>query len=292
MPPRSRAQALSPKVSNAVPMPKLKKVMFAAAVEASQILLKHFGKIDKVIKKGETDLVTIADKQSEAVIIRCIRDAFPDHGILGEESGQVEGGEDSDFCWVVDPLDGTTNFAHSVPIFSISIAVTYKGKIQMGLVADVPRGEWYFAQLGGGAFVYKRQDNKFAPAKRIQVSQAKTLGDSLIITGFPHSRREHADKLLRGLRAMFMTSRGILRLGSAAIDLCWVACGRGDAFYEPHLQPWDIAAGALIVREAGGKATEFDGKTIENPGHNVMATNGFIHKELLREVCGAWDEGK
>lgn len=292
---RSPRSALSPVPSGAIsrraPSPaSLKKVMFDAALDASKILQRHFGKIDHVMtKKGnDVDLVTVADKQAEAAIIQRIRAAFPGHGILGEESGRLDAADSSDFLWVVDPLDGTTNFAHGVPIFSVSIGLLYKNQLFLGLVADVMRGEWFFARRDGGAFLYKRTASGFSTPKRLRVSKAKKISDSLIITGFPHDRKQKVDMLLRGLKAMLMTSRGVLRLGSAAIDLAWVASGRGEAFFEPSLQPWDIAAGALLVREAGGRATDFEGRALESPGHEVMASNGCIHEELLRAVREAW----
>lgn len=260
----------------------LKKTMLEAAEAARKILLRHYGKLSSVGSKGgdPTNLVTIADKQAEAAIIGKISGAFPDHAFLGEESGASEG-DKYEYRWVIDPLDGTTNYAHSLPIFSISIGLEYRGKMIMGLVVDVTRNEWFFAQKGGGAFLNGR---------RIHVSKAKRLAESLILTGFPHDRRRDIDHFMKILGGMLMRTQGVLRLGSAAIDLCQVACGRSEAFWEESLQPWDVAAGMLIVQEAGGRVTDLQGKRSKILDLDFVATNGLIHRELLATIDEFWEE--
>jgi myo-inositol-1(or 4)-monophosphatase len=281
----------------------IKRVMFDCAEAASAILLRHFGKITSVVKKGEVDLVTVADKESEKAIIRRIQSAFPDHAILGEESGSVapektktpkgKGKRSStpEYSWMVDPLDGTMNFAHNNPIFSVSIAVLRKGRAIMGLVAEPIRGEWFFAERGKGAYVYTRRADGGFQRKRIRVSSVRKLDEALIYTGFPHNRREIADALARVLQALLMCTHGVSRQGSAAIDLCFVAAGRCEAFYEPQLQQWDVAAGALIVEEAGGYVTDYKGKRMVTPGTRIVATNKHIHRQLLRAIEKHWNEG-
>ncbi|NQU45124.1 inositol monophosphatase [bacterium] len=254
---------------------KLKDTLYAAAELGRQVLLKHFGKIRSPKHKSEVDLVTVADHESEAAILGVIRDVFPDHAILAEESGDAgaKGRNSAEYRWVVDPLDGTMNFAHSVPIFSISMALQHKNKTIMGLVVDPIRDEWFFAKKDGGATLNK---------KRIRVSDVDNLADALIVTGFPHNRREILAPLMDTVARVIMESHGILRLGSAAIDLCYVACGRGEAFYEPSLQPWDILAGDLIVREAGGRCANFKGRPLTLKDRTVIASNGKIHRGLQK----------
>lgn len=294
--PRKKTVVIAEKELYVANRKEMKRVMFQAGEDAKKILLRYFGKIDSVVKKGVVDLVTVADKKAEEAIIRRVQGAFPDHDILGEESGAVgaasgggRAGKAAEYCWVVDPLDGTTNFAHANPYFSVSIGLTQKGETVMGLVVDVTREEWFFAERGGGAFLYKnRLDGTFERRKRIRVSKVKKLEDSLIFTGFPHCRREYADRLLDVVEALLMRTHGVIRMGSAAIDLCSVACGRTEAFYEPSLNPWDMAAGNLIVEEAGGRATDYAGNRLKKPGRHVVATNGHIHRALLRVIHEKW----
>lgn len=260
----------------------LKNTMFDAAEAARKILMKYYGKLESIEKKGgdETNIVTIADKQSEAAVIRTIHRAFPGHAILGEEGG-ASGSDDAEFRWVIDPLDGTTNFAHSMPVFSISIGLQRQGETIMGLVVDPTRDEWFFARKGGGAFLNR---------KRIHVSKVNTVAESLIFTGFPHGRRKNIGHFMKLLGGVLMRAQSVSRIGSAAIDLCYVACGRCEAFYEESLQPWDVAAGNLIVEEAGGRVTGFGNKPSSIFDQEFVATNGLIHKELLALLKEHWEE--
>lgn len=321
----------------------MKTIMFQCAEAASAILLRHFGKIESVVKKGEVDLVTVADKEAEKAIIRRIQSAFPDHAIQGEESGNISPEQEKakspgrrasrqfalrppaphlsisrpcaprtpaphpsvsrppEYCWLIDPLDGTMNFAHGNPVFTISIALLRCGRPIMGLVADPMRGEWYFAERGKGAWLYTRPGGGKPQTgtrrlgggfrrKRIRVSKVRKLGESLIYTGFPHNRREIAAQLAQTLQALLMCTHGVSRQGSAALDLCFVASGRCEAFYEPKLEPWDLAAGVLIVEEAGGRCSDYAGRRIVTPGTRIVATNGRIHGALLRVIRENWTE--
>ena len=261
---------------------ELRKVLFAAARAGRKELLKYYGKLKLVECKDndETNIVTVADKEAEAAILRTIRRAFPGHGFLCEESG-AGGTACAEYCWVIDPLDGTTNFAHGMPLFSISIGLQKSGETILGLVVDVFHDEWFYARRNGGAFLNNR---------RIHVSGAKTLGASLLITGFPHGRRKRIEHFMRVMGGMMMHSRNVLRLGSCAIDLCYVACGRADGFWQEGLQPWDFAAGNLIVEEAGGRVSTMADRPRTIEEGDLVATNGRIHGEtleVLRRYCGA-----
>lgn len=256
----------------------LRQTLFAAGQAGADALLRHAGKIRNYVKKGEVDLVTVADEEAETAVIQTIQRAFPDHAILAEESGLSEKSA-SPYRWVIDPLDGTMNFTHSVPIFSVSIALEKDGETLMGLVVDPSRDEWFFARRGGGAFCNK---------KRLRVSPTAKLADSYVITGFPHNRRAILAQLLQTLETVILETHGMLRLGSAALDLCYVAAGRGDAFYEPFLKPWDIAAGKLIVQEAGGKVTSFRGRSHRLGQTDILATNGRVHGELQKILKAQW----
>lgn len=271
----------------------LKKTLFTAGEAARTILLRHFGKIRHIETKGDVDFVTEADKNAEAALIRTIQNDFPEHDILCEESGALAGTgrqPQSEWRWVIDPLDGTMNFTHGIPVYSVSIGLEYQGEMALGLVVDCTRDEWFYAEKGGGAFLYTRGPAGRLRRKAISVSQTPRLKDAYIITGFPHNRREICDELLTLLKPVILQTHGILRLGSAALDLCWVACGRGDAFYEPFLQPWDFAAGKLLVEAAGGKCSHFDGKRLSLDGKTVLATNGTIHGALLKLIQSHWPE--
>ncbi|MFP4581412.1 MAG: inositol monophosphatase family protein [Candidatus Sumerlaeia bacterium] len=266
----------------------IKSAMRDAAGVACDILMSHFGKLDSVQHKGEVDIVTVADKESEKAVMDIIRSRFPDHGILAEESGDAASGNpahEAEYCWVIDPLDGTLNFAHSVPIFSVSIGLFHQGRAHMGLVADPTRNEWFWAERGQGAWLGKGKDD---PGQQIHVSSSEKMADSYIITGFPHNRRQILEPLMRTAGDMIQNTHGILRLGSAAIDLCWVAAGRADAFYEPHLQAWDFAAGSLMVEEAGGRCTNFSDQPLSLTDHEVLATNSTIHEEMRQLIAREW----
>lgn len=251
---------------------QMKSVLIASLFEAGDILKKNRHKPKKIEKKGVINLVTQVDKAAEQAIIRKIRKAFPSHAILAEESGaQRQNG--SSFRWIIDPLDGTTNYAHNLPVSSVTIAFEAEGTVLLGGVYDPLREELFFAEKGKGAFLNR---------KRIRVSQTKKLEDALLCTGFPYDRRNNPDQYLKIFREFLMTAQELRRLGSAALDLSYVACGRLDGYWEFKLQPWDKAAGLLLVQEAGGKMTDLSGDAVTLTGIQNVATNGLIHSEMLR----------
>jgi myo-inositol-1(or 4)-monophosphatase len=238
---------------------------------AGKILTDHLGVQLTVKKKGRIDLVTEVDLQSEAWIVSKILDKWPGHSILAEEGGTSHTAlQDSTFRWIIDPLDGTTNYAHGYPLFCVSIALEISGLLAVGAVYNPIADELFSARRGGGAFLN---------GERIQVSSESKLTNSLICTGFPYNR----DKILTNLalfNQLILEARAVRRDGSAALDLCYVACGRFEAFWEISLNPWDVAAGLLIVQEAGGVVSHFDGTDCGVSGEEVLASNGYIHKEI------------
>jgi myo-inositol-1(or 4)-monophosphatase len=245
------------------------------AREAGAIVKEGFGKNFKVeFKTNEANLVTEIDKASEKLITDFVRKNYPSHGILAEESGEVKDGDE--YLWVIDPLDGTTNFAHSLPIFSVSIGVQKGGKTVAGVVYDVMQGILYSAELGGGAY---------ANSEKISVSKNDKLGRSVLVTGFPYDIADNPHNALEKFVALTKVARGVRRLGSAAIDLCYVARGVFDGFWEVHLHAWDMCAGKLIVEEAGGLVTDFSGNEMNIFSKKILATNGHVHKEMI-EILG------
>jgi len=250
-------------------MTEIMTIVQRALIEAGDILRSHYGRLERIEQKGDIDLVTIADRESEAAIVNLVRNAFPSHGILAEEGGAQAEGE---YTWVIDPLDGTTNYAHNFPLFSISIAVMHGDKPMAAGVANPYYKETYLAEAGSGATL------NGAP---IRVSKVQTLDKALMVTGFPYDRRERLDHYLLGVGQFLNHAQGVLRLGSAALDLCAVAAGRMEGFWEEKLNPWDTAAGWLIVEEAGGKVTDFRGAPYSPFGNQILATNGPIHPECI-----------
>ena len=241
------------------------------AKEAGEIIREGFGKnLDIQYKSNETNLVTQIDKASEKTIVEYISKKFPNHGILAEESGNVKNG--SEYLWVVDPLDGTTNFAHGLPIFSVSIGLQKNGKTIAGVVNDVMQNIIYSTEAGSGAY---------ANSKRITVNENDKLNHGVLVTGFPYNISENPDNALEKFTALTKVMRGIRRLGSAAIDFSYVAKGVFDGFWEVHLHPWDVCAGILIVQEAGGMVTDFDGKEIDIYSKRFLASNKKIHPKLI-----------
>jgi myo-inositol-1(or 4)-monophosphatase len=241
------------------------------AKEAGQIVREGFGKtIDIEFKTNESNLVTQIDKASEKKIIGYIKKEFPTHGILAEESGESK--NTSEYLWVIDPLDGTTNFAHGLPIFSVSIGVQKNGITLAGVVYDVMQDIVYSAESGGGAY---------ANIKRINVSPNDKLQRALLVTGFPYNIAENPENAFERFIALTKASRGMRRLGSAAIDFCYVANGVFDGFWEVYLHPWDICAGKLILEEAGGIVTGFKGETIDIFSNKIMASNKHIHDQMM-----------
>ncbi|MDF1525729.1 MAG: inositol monophosphatase family protein [bacterium] len=223
-----------------------------------------------VAHKGEVDLVTEMDRSAQDLIEQEILVKYPDHGILAEEDLHIQGSDG--FHWIVDPLDGTTNYAHRFPVFSVSIAVAYRNDILCGVVFNPVTEELFTAIRGEGASLNDMP---------IRVSKINSLNDSLLGTGFPYNIRESSQTNLDHFKEFAMRTQGIRRCGSAALDLCFVACGRLEGFWELNLKSWDIAAGALIVREAGGVTTDFEGTALEIDGSRVLASNGHIHEQMM-----------
>ena len=253
------------------------KFMLNFAVEtarqAGQILLEKFGRKIQISKKGDINLVTEADLASEKFIIEKINTFYPKHTILAEESGAsgvtLDGADV--WKWIIDPLDGTTNFAHGYPCFCVTLALEHDGEIVVGATYDPTRNEMFAAEKGGGAFL----DNR-----RIHVSDTEKLSEALIVTGFPYNFKERED-FAAHLTDFMLKSRGIRRDGSAAIDMAYVATGRFDGFWEEGLNAWDIAAGKLFIEEAGGKVTYYDGSKFSIYAPPICASNGLIHNEML-----------
>jgi myo-inositol-1(or 4)-monophosphatase len=248
----------------------VKNVGVGAAYAGAKILNHYFGNLTFVQKKGPSDLVTQADIESEKQIIDVLRYRFPDHRILGEESGLSSAGQ-ADWLWVIDPLDGTTNFAHQLPFFSISIAFALNGEVVVGVVLNPVSGELFCSVKGKGATLN---------GQRIQVTHEEKISECLLVTGFPYDKEKEIQPLMTRFENCLKAARGIRRLGSAALDLCFVACGRFDGFWEENLKPWDTAAGMIIAREAGAKVTDFSGADYKMDMNEILATNGLIHKDM------------
>ena len=245
--------------------------MTEIAREAGALVMEYFHQRVKVEYKGEVDLVTVADRKSEALILERIRGCWPAHDILGEEGGLHDQG--SDYRWYVDPLDGTTNFAHGFPVFCISLALEYKGRRVAGVIYDPTRDELFAAEQGSGAYLNQQ---------RIQVSKTANLAECLVATGFP-SHKRYKNPNIFFYHQITLRTHGVRRAGSAALDLCCVACGRFDAFWEFNLNPWDTAAGVLLVEEAGGRVSDFRGGPFQINSRETLASNGLVHQAMLAE---------
>lgn len=245
--------------------------MTGIAREAGALLMPFFRRRVAIHYKGEADLVTEADRASEALVRERIGKLWPSHDILGEEEGLVDTG--SDYRWYVDPLDGTTNFAHSFPVFCVSLGLEYKGKRIAATVFDPTREEMFTAEAGKGAFLN---------GQAIHVSKVARLAESLVGTGFP-SHKRHQNPNIYFYHQITLRTHGVRRAGSAALDLCYVASGRLEGFWEFNLNPWDTAAGVLIVEEAGGKVTDYQGGPFQINSRETLATNGLMHDALLHE---------
>jgi myo-inositol-1(or 4)-monophosphatase len=240
------------------------------AREAGELLRKRLDNRHTIHFKGEINLVTEADRFSEALIKARIRKAFPGHDILSEESPETSNG--SRFRWIIDPLDGTTNYAHGYPVFCVSIALEVEGTIRLGVVYDPVADELFVAEKGEGAFLNGR---------RLAVSRIATLKRGLLATGFPYDIREDRNNNMNFFKAMAMNAQAVRRAGSAALDLAYVAAGRFDGFWELKLMPWDTAAGWLLVSEAGGAVTDLRGGSYGLRSPNILASNGLIHEEMV-----------
>jgi myo-inositol-1(or 4)-monophosphatase len=244
-----------------------------AAKQGGEILNNYFSTDPEITKKGPVDIVTKADKESEKKIIEILTKKFPDHSILSEEYGEIK--KNSDFKWIIDPLDGTTNFANKLPIFSVSIALYRQKKPVAGVVFNPRTNELYSAESGLGAFLND---------KKLKVSNTPQINDSLIVTGFPYNFKEITDELSQRFFNILKVSRGIRRLGSASLDLCYVASGIFEGFFEQNLKPWDTAAGIIIAKEAGAKITDFKNKEFNPFMNEIAASNGLIHQSILNSL--------
>lgn len=247
-----------------------------AALAAGVVLQDYLGKLeDAITEKGRPgDLVTAADKASEQVILEVLRRHFPQHSILAEESGKL-GNQDNDFLWAIDPLDGTTNYAHQYPCFAVSIGLLIQGVPKVGVIYDPFHNELFRAAAGLGATRNRRP---------IQVSQTAELGKSLLVSGFAYDRRETTDNNYAEFCHLTHLTQGVRRGGAAALDLAYVACGRVDGYWERGIAPWDVTAGIILVQEAGGKVTAYDGTPIKIESGRILATNGHLHDSLSQEL--------
>jgi myo-inositol-1(or 4)-monophosphatase len=261
-------------------MPKDRKRAFLdravkAARLAGHVVLDNLGRVSKedIDQKRASDFVTRVDRESEKIIIDTLRKAFPDHHFLAEESFK-EPATDA-YRWIIDPLDGTTNYIHQYPVFSLSIALEYKREIILGVVYDPLRKELFTAEKGNGAFLNKRP---------VKISPLHSLKHALVTTGFPFRNKESVDMYLELFKAVFQKISDLRRAGSAALDLAYLACGRCEGFFEIGLSTWDIAAGDILIREAGGIVTDFGGGNEHLKTGNIVAGNPAVHEQLLKEV--------
>ncbi|MDT5159587.1 MAG: monophosphatase [Acidobacteriota bacterium] len=247
------------------------------ALDAGRVLTEKFGRALQITNKGDIDLVTEADIASERLIVERIRSYHPRHAILTEEAGDVleAGGADAEYKWIIDPLDGTTNYAHGYPIFCVSVALEHLGRVVVGVVYDPTRDELFAAERGEGATLNGR---------RIRVSDTSELNRALLCTGFPYDVRERGD-FARYFHNFIMQAQSVRRDGSAALDLAYVAAGRFEGFYEEGLRPWDVAAGMLLVEEAGGRVTHYDGSPFRIYTPPIIASNGLVHDAMLRVLA-------
>ncbi len=246
-----------------------------AARRAGQIITRASQDVDllKVSSKRQNDFVTEIDRAAEDAIVGILREAYPDHAILAEESG--ESGPESEYRWIIDPLDGTTNFIHGMPQYAVSIALEHRGQMQSAVVFDPVRNEMFTASRGRGAFLNDR---------RIRVSRRAKLGEALLGTGFPYRVWDHVDAYLGMFKSLMEKTSGLRRPGAAALDLAYVACGRFDGFFEIGLSPWDIAGGSLLVSEAGGLVGNLQGETGYMESGNLVAATPRIYPAILQAI--------
>ncbi|WGV23870.1 inositol monophosphatase family protein [Halotia branconii] len=247
-----------------------------AALAAGAVLQGYLGKLeDAITEKGRPgDLVTAADKASEAIILEILHRHFPQHSILAEESGQL-GNQDNEYLWAIDPLDGTTNYAHQYPAFAVSIGLLINGVPQVGVIYDPFHHELFRAGAGLGATRDRRP---------IKVSETAQLSKSLLVSGFAYDRRDTSDNNYAEFCHLTHLTQGVRRSGSASLDLAYVACGRVDGYWERGLSPWDIAAGIILLQEAGGQVSAYDGTPLKIESGRLLATNGYLHNSLSQEL--------
>lgn len=272
---------LSPYPSGAVPMltpDQLRcclDIASEAALTAGAILRSHFGKLESIQKKGASgNLVTEADHAAEAAILKVLTRHFPDHAILAEEGGRL-GNAESPYLWAIDPLDGTTNYAHQYPVFAVSIGLLVEGVPQLGVIYDPMRQELFQAGRGLGAWRDRQP---------MQVSATDSLQESLLVTGFAYDRRQTSDNNYSEFCHLTDLTHGVRRAGAAALDLAYVACGRLDGYWERGLSPWDMVAGVMLVEAAGGRVTAYDQSPWDINSGRILATNGSIHEELSKSL--------
>ena len=252
-------------------MAELKEVLLNATMEAGKIIHHYFNGVFKIDhKEGINNLVTEVDKLAEDKIITIIRESFPDHSIISEEVGDLP--KPSDYKWVIDPIDGTVNFAHGIPLCCVSIGLLHHNEVILGAVYNPMMNELFFAERGKGATLN---------GEPIKVSKKMDFKKACLVTGFPYNWPKNKEHPIKVFERLILEGLPIRRLGSAAIDLCWVACGRFDGFWEYNLSAWDVAAGYLIVSEAGGRVTDFDGVPYDVFERQTLATNGLIHEQML-----------
>lgn len=251
-----------------------KEVLIEATKKGAEQLAYFFHREFKIFNKdGVNNPVTEADKAAEKAIIETIQKHFPDHFILSEETGEIA--TDSDYKWIIDPIDGTINFSQGIPICAVSVGLEYKGDIILGAVYNPVMNEFFFAEKGKGAFLNDKQ---------IHVSKKSSIEKSCLVTGFPYQYLDTPNGPVQVFERLVKKGIAVRRLGSAALDLCWTAAGRFEAFYEHLLHPWDTSAGVLILAEAGGKTTNLKGDTFDIYQHGLVASNGLVHDELLRII--------
>jgi myo-inositol-1(or 4)-monophosphatase len=253
----------------------VERVAIRAARAAGRIHLQRLSHTSISRKSNPIDLVTEADHESEAAVIDVLHRAFPDHTILAEEGGGSAESV-SEHRWIIDPLDGTTNFAHTYPQFCVSIAYERHGRIQAAVIFDAFKRELFTARRGAGSWLNR---------KPIRVTHVRTLDMALMATGFPYDRRERRRFYLAFWEAFMLRTHGVRRTGSAALDLAWVACGRVDGFWEFGLKPWDVAAGSLMVEEAGGHVSNMDGSTLNIGAAQIIASNGRLHQQMVETIA-------
>ena len=252
----------------------MKNTLLKAALESGKIIKENFeGSFEIKSKDVISNLVTEVDTKSEAKIIEIIKSDFPKHNILSEEIGAID--KDSDVKWIIDPIDGTINYAHNIPLCCVSIGVEKSGQIIAGVVYNPMSGEMFFAEKNQGAYLNE---------KKISVSAENNLLKALLVTGFPYNSSNNPNKPVETFTAFLMKDIPIRRLGSAALDICWTACGRFDGFWEYNLNPWDVAAGYLVITEAGGQVTDFAGNNYSVYKKEILASNGLIHEGMLNVI--------